>query len=121
MFVANAHRTDALIVDGGKFGGHRAWAHTAAAAMAPGDAPLVLYPGLLGHEWNEDVDNGWRPARLQCAVLGFERPTRRPSARPSAHLGTAPHSAQDALLDDRRQRARSAGQRRHVRLGLRHA
>ena len=27
--------------------------------------PLVLMAGLLGHEWDEDVDNGWRPAGLQ--------------------------------------------------------
>ena len=25
----------------------------------------VLYPGLLGHEWDDDVDNGWRPPSLQ--------------------------------------------------------
>lgn len=65
MFAVNAQRNDALIVDGGRFGQHRAWAHTRAAAMSPGDAPLVLHQGVLGHEWDHDVDNGWRPPALQ--------------------------------------------------------
>jgi hypothetical protein len=65
LFAVNAQRNDALVVDGGRFGQHRAWRHTAVASMAPGDPPLVLYPGILGHEWDHDVDNGWRPAALQ--------------------------------------------------------
>ncbi|EOD41902.1 hypothetical protein EMIHUDRAFT_95099 [Emiliania huxleyi CCMP1516] len=65
MFAANAQRMDALVVDGGRYGRHRAWRGTQVSSMSPGDPPLVLYPGLLGHEWDEDVDNGWRPAGLQ--------------------------------------------------------
>ena len=26
---------------------------------------IVLMEGLLGHEWDVDIDNGWRPAGLQ--------------------------------------------------------
>ena len=75
MFAANAQRHDALVVDGARFGRHRAWRGTAAQAQADeldvsGDdastvPPLVMQPGILGHEWDEDVDNGWRPAGLQ--------------------------------------------------------
>jgi hypothetical protein len=81
MFVANAQRHDALVVDSARFGRHRAWRGTAVAVAAqPEQAgprgggvgglraeppPVVMLPGLLGHEWDEDVDNGWRPAGLQ--------------------------------------------------------
>lgn len=65
MFAANAQRADALVVDGGRYGGHRAWRHTRAASMSLGEPPLVLHQGVLGHEWDEDIDNGWRPAALQ--------------------------------------------------------
>lgn len=72
MFAANAQRHDPLLVDGGRFGRHRAWRGTAARAQAEeadesgaAPTPLVLMAGLLGHEWDEDVDNGWRPAGLQ--------------------------------------------------------
>ena len=65
MFCANAHRVDALVVDGGRFGRHRAWWGTSVASMSFGQPPLALYPGVLGHEWDEDVDNGWRPPALQ--------------------------------------------------------
>lgn len=62
MFVANAQRVDPLILDAGRFGSHRAWRNTLAA---DNDRVLVLLPGLLGHEWDEDVDNGFRPPGLQ--------------------------------------------------------
>ena len=85
MMAANALRSDPLIVDAVKFGRHRAWRHTsvaeaaAAAAAAAADgtataaaaaarpAPLVLCQGtnILGHEWDHDLDNGYRPHGLQ--------------------------------------------------------
>ena len=34
-------------------------------ALFLGDAPAVLLKGILGHEWDEDIDNGFRPAGLQ--------------------------------------------------------
>ena len=89
MFVANAQRADPLVVDGARFGRHRAWRGTAARAQADesdetGAAvpPLVLMAGLLGHEWDEDVDNGWRPAGLQVCGGGMSpNPTQpRPKA-----------------------------------------
>jgi hypothetical protein len=65
MFAANAHRSDSIVVDGGRFGGHRAWRGTSIASMRLGDPPKALLFGMLGHEWNHDVDNGWRPPALQ--------------------------------------------------------
>lgn len=63
MFVANAQRNDPLFVDAFRFGQHRAWRHTAVSGE---NRTFVLGPaGILGHEWDEDVDNGWRPAGLQ--------------------------------------------------------
>ena len=44
-------------------GGLRLWRGTAVAAQAPG-ATATLPDGTLGYEWDEDVDNGARPAGL---------------------------------------------------------
>ena len=35
------------------------------AGPAAGRTTAVLLKGLLGHEWDEDIDNGFRPAGLQ--------------------------------------------------------
>jgi len=39
----------------------RFWRNTAVSSLAPG-ATYALVPGSLGYEWDEDVDNGFRPA-----------------------------------------------------------
>jgi N,N-dimethylformamidase beta subunit-like, C-terminal len=44
-------------------GALRLWRGTAAADQPPG-AVATLTPGTLGYEWDEDVDNGFRPAGL---------------------------------------------------------
>ena len=41
----------------------RLWRNTAAATLAAG-ASLTLTPGTLGYEWDEDVQNAFRPAGL---------------------------------------------------------
>ena len=69
LFAANAQRVDSLVVDARAFGLHRIWRNTsvgAAAAEAGAEAAPVTVPtvGLLGHEWDEAVDNGWQPAAL---------------------------------------------------------
>jgi hypothetical protein len=46
-----------------EFGRLRFWRHTAVAALGPGEV-RVMKPGLLGHEWDEDLDNGFRPPGL---------------------------------------------------------
>ena len=71
----NAWRHDALEVPS-EFSGLRFWRHTSVAAMQEvlmqthylghwnnsnhqGEVK-VIKPGLLGHEWDEDLDNGFR-------------------------------------------------------------
>jgi hypothetical protein len=44
-------------------GKHRFWRNTAAAVLAPG-ASLTLTADTLGYEWDEDLDNGFRPPGL---------------------------------------------------------
>jgi len=63
MFAANAQRNDPLVVDTRRFGRHRLWRHTSIARSPT--TRVVLYAGLLGHEWDSPVDNGWSPAGLQ--------------------------------------------------------
>ena len=62
MFAANAQRVDPIVLDGRRFGAHRAWRGT---AVRTGRQTRVALAGVLGHEWDEVVDNGWSPAYLQ--------------------------------------------------------
>ena len=60
----NAWRHDPLLVPA-EFAPHRFWRGTRVAGLKEGEEAMLL-PGLLGHEWDEDVDNGrpllpWRP------------------------------------------------------------
>lgn len=63
IFTVNAWRTDFLEVPG-RFGKLRFWRNTSIAALAPEEVKVVPVPGLLGHEWDEDIDNGFRPPGL---------------------------------------------------------
>jgi hypothetical protein len=62
IFTVNAWRNDPLIVPA-EFGRLRFWRNTEVARLKPGER-AVLGSGILGHEWNEDLDNGFRPAGL---------------------------------------------------------
>jgi hypothetical protein len=62
IFTVNAWRNDPLIVPA-EFGSLRFWRNTEVARLEPGER-AVLGSGILGHEWNEDLDNGFRPAGL---------------------------------------------------------
>jgi len=54
--------TDTIIVPA-ELGAHRFWRNTAVAGQPAGTvAPLAV--GSLGYEWDEDLDNGFRPAGL---------------------------------------------------------
>jgi hypothetical protein len=60
IFTVNAQRVDALQVPA-SFAKLRIWRHTAVAALKEGeDPPYTTFRGVLGHEWDEDVDNGFR-------------------------------------------------------------
>lgn len=60
IFTVNAWRNDPLVVPA-EYGTLRFWRNTEVARLAPG-TQTVLGSGILGHEWNEDLDNGLRPA-----------------------------------------------------------
>jgi hypothetical protein len=62
IFTVNANRQDPLIVPA-RFAKMRFWRNTEVAKLAPGEV-AVLGNGLLGHEWDEDLDNGFRPAGI---------------------------------------------------------
>ncbi|MEZ4707013.1 MAG: DUF6605 domain-containing protein [Caldilineaceae bacterium] len=62
IFTVNAWRNDPLIVPA-SYARLRFWRNTDVAKLQPGSR-AVLLRGLLGHEWDEDVDNGFRPAGL---------------------------------------------------------
>lgn len=66
IFTVNAWRHDALEVPP-MYQHHRFWRNTpmVASQATRGDSPAVLLKGILGHEWDEDIDNGHRPAGLQ--------------------------------------------------------
>ncbi|MDX1393463.1 MAG: DUF6605 domain-containing protein [Gemmatimonadota bacterium] len=62
LFTVNAWRNDPLIVDA-EFADLRFWRHTEVAGLEPGER-YVSIKGILGHEWDSDIDNGFRPPGL---------------------------------------------------------
>ena len=62
IFTVNAWRNDPLIVPA-KYAALRFWRNTEIAKLKPGER-AVLPKGILGHEWDEDIDNGFRPPGL---------------------------------------------------------
>jgi hypothetical protein len=62
IFTVNAWRNDPLVVPA-KYASHRFWRNTEVATLKAGEQ-VVLGDGILGHEWDEDIDNGFRPAGL---------------------------------------------------------
>ena len=62
IFTVNAWRNDPLIVPA-EYAALRFWRDTEVAELKPGER-AVLLKGLLGHEWDEDLDNGFRPPGL---------------------------------------------------------
>ncbi|RKU13969.1 hypothetical protein C6502_02135 [Candidatus Poribacteria bacterium] len=62
IFTVNAWRNDPLVVPA-KYAALRFWRNTEIAKLKPGES-AVLLKGLLGHEWDEDLDNGFRPPGL---------------------------------------------------------
>jgi N,N-dimethylformamidase beta subunit-like protein/uncharacterized protein DUF4082/Big-like domain-containing protein len=62
LSTVNAYRQDPMTVSASE-GDLRFWRNTSVANLAPG-ATATIAAGILGHEWDEDVDNGFRPAGL---------------------------------------------------------
>ena len=62
IFTVNAWRNDPIIVPA-EYTQLRFWRNTDVARLEPGER-AVLLKWLLGHEWDEDLDNGFRPPGL---------------------------------------------------------
>jgi hypothetical protein len=62
LFTVNGPRSDTIAVPAAE-GKMRFWRNTSIAALAPGQV-ATLAAGALGHEWDEDLDNGSRPAGI---------------------------------------------------------
>ncbi|MCA9989005.1 MAG: hypothetical protein KDE59_32085 [Anaerolineales bacterium] len=62
IFTVDAWRNDPLVVPY-EYSRLRFWRNTKVAELEPGERAIMLR-GLLGHEWDEDIDNGFRPAGL---------------------------------------------------------
>jgi Bacterial Ig domain len=62
LHVVGGLRNDPLIVPA-EFASRRFWRNTSVAALKGGEKAL-LGKGILGSEWDQDVDNGVRPAGL---------------------------------------------------------
>jgi hypothetical protein len=62
IFTVNAWRNDPLVVPA-EYAAMRFWRNTDVARLGPGER-AVLLKGLLGHEWDEDLANGFRPPGL---------------------------------------------------------
>ena len=62
IFTANAQRFDSLIVPA-SFSALRQWRHTPISALRPGER-FVSKRGVLGHEFDSVIDNGFSPPGL---------------------------------------------------------
>lgn len=62
LHTVGGFRNDPLVASA-DHAGLRFWRHTAVAALT-GQRAAVLGKGILGHEWDQDLDNGVRPAGL---------------------------------------------------------
>lgn len=63
IWTVNAWRNDILIVPG-RYSKLRFWRDTEVSKLGVGDKYIVNKPGILGHEFDGDFDNGFRPAGL---------------------------------------------------------
>jgi hypothetical protein len=74
IFTVNSYREDSMVVPAvdGKL---RFWRNTSVASL-PSGSSATFPAGVLGHEWDEDVDNGFRPAglfHLSTTTLSVEK------------------------------------------------
>ena len=62
IFTLNAWRNDPLVVPF-HYSRMRQWRHTKVASLQPGER-AIIFRGILGHEMDEDIDNGFRPPNM---------------------------------------------------------
>ncbi|MGQ0433019.1 MAG: N,N-dimethylformamidase beta subunit family domain-containing protein, partial [Microthrixaceae bacterium] len=75
LFTVNGYRADAIAVpsDDGKM---RLWRDTSVASLAPGSV-ATFGNGTLGFEWDEDLDNGFRPpGSIRMSTATYDVPGR---------------------------------------------
>ena len=77
IFTVNAAPATTAIRVTGAFASQPFWRNTRVAALAPSGS-TTLTPGTLGYEWDENLNNGSRPAGLIDAVVDDGQ--RRPEA-----------------------------------------
>ncbi len=107
LFTVNAGATTAIKVPAAD-GKMRFWRNTTIATQAAG-ATATLPDGTLGYEWDEDADNGFRPAGLVPPLRDHGRrapPRCSTTARTSARGTAGPQP--DALPAPRAARSCSA-------------
>jgi hypothetical protein len=76
----------------GEMASHRFWRNTEVAELLPGDS-LTLSANTLGYEWDEDIDNGFRPAGLtRLSQTTIEVPERLIDNGSSTAPGVATHA-----------------------------
>jgi len=63
IYTVNAWRNDPLHVPI-EYSRLRFWRNTSIATLQGSSARAILVQGILGHEWDEDIDNGHRPPGL---------------------------------------------------------
>jgi hypothetical protein len=63
IWTVNAWRNDIMIIPG-KYGKLRFWRNTEVADLKIDEKYVVQKPGIIGHEFDEDFDNGFRPPGL---------------------------------------------------------
>ena len=92
LFTVNAWRNDPIIVDS-DFAGLRFWRNTEVARLQPGER-YVSIKGILGHEWDSDIDNGFRPPGLfRVAASTFDNTLYCVHPGRGCEPGTATHHA----------------------------
>ena len=92
FYSVNFERTDSLQVPY-QFSRLRLWRNTSIATLSPGGV-AVLPAGTLGHEWDEDLDNGFRPTGLiKLSQATYSVPLYVQNYGASYAPGTATHSS----------------------------
>lgn len=90
IFMVNDPATFSIQVPA-EDGRMRFWRNTNIATLAPGQV-ATLEDGTLGYEWDEDLDNGFRPAGLiRLSTSTFDVPSKLQDYGSSYGPGTATH------------------------------
>jgi hypothetical protein len=91
IFTVNGNQFDAIRVSE-PYGKMRFWRNTTLAGLAPGEE-VSLPSGVLGYEWDEDLENGFRPPGLiEMSSTRVYVPKRIVDYGSTYAPGTATHS-----------------------------